>query len=194
MIPRSTQTFCPRRLPINPSWKLSFRWKCYKSILAKVWGSNLNQYSMIRRSFCSKFYDNSIPARLKRSLVVQTKSRFSKNPECMLYSSSVGARRQRRQPLNQQNQQQVGTGPPNWVPAVYAPTQDPQSFDFRNYWNLKVFDWLNLWTQFWKLHKFDFVFVVCFFETLNLCFWTLKLWNWHYRGSGLGLGLLTPWV
>ena len=70
--------------------------KVLKVIFSKVWDSFPGQYSTIWRNSCGNFDDNSIRTKLAWSQDPQNK----KNHEFILYSSSFGGRRQRRQPVN----------------------------------------------------------------------------------------------
>ena len=73
-----------------------FSLKVLKVIFSKVWDSFSEHFSIIWRNSCGNFDGNSIRTRLAWS----RGSRNSKNHEFIIYSSSFGTRRQRRQPSN----------------------------------------------------------------------------------------------
>ena len=86
----------------QPVWletpiEVQFLTKVLKVIFSKVWGSVWGLYSTIWRNSCGNFDENSIRTRLAWS----QEPTNSKNHEFILYSSSFGGRRQRRQPVNE---------------------------------------------------------------------------------------------
>ena len=82
-----------RKTPIE----VQFLTKVLKRIFPKVWDSVWGPYPIIWYNCCGNFDVNSIRTRLKRS----REHRNPKNQQkYILYFSSFGGRRQRRQPVN----------------------------------------------------------------------------------------------
>ena len=74
--PTVIRDILPQAVSFKLITKVQFLRKVLKSSFPKVWDSFPGQYSIIWRSFCSKFNDNPIRTRLKRSREPR-KSRFS---------------------------------------------------------------------------------------------------------------------
>ena len=98
----------PQPVSHKPIIKVEFLTEVSISIFSKVWASVWGLYSTIWRNSCGNFHENSIRTRLKRS----REHRNSKNHEFIIYSSSFGGRRQRRQPVINPN--------PNPLPTLCA--------------------------------------------------------------------------
>ena len=86
----------PQAVSRKTQIEVQFLTKVLKSIFSTVWDPILRQYSIISRNSCGNFDDNSIRTRLAWS----REHRSWKNHKFIIYSSSFGGRRQRRQPVN----------------------------------------------------------------------------------------------
>ena len=100
--------------------KVQFLTKVLQVVFPKVWDSFPGQYSTIWRNSCGKFNENPIRTRWAWS-------QDPKNHEFIIYSSSFGGRRQRRQSINYPCSQQTiqPSVHPSAQPATSLPATRP---------------------------------------------------------------------